>query len=260
MSKADYRDLLFNKDYHETIRIPITLEAEDYIETIQSMEADQLFEDFDNFCQLYEGLPEQCFQKDILMLPPDLNVKLLDIFNFIGEEKPLTSLKDRRAKANEKLESPKAVIKKEKPMAPHQYLKRIITALTTKKQKIVKYKTPNAPSRYKTEKITAKNESPNCPTLNRKKQNLVKMCFLDYLDKSDIVSRKRIKYVDNSLRDMVNKKYVNSYRELGKSQGTNSVFKVHKTLLLIEDGCISSREKLDNNGQIVTEKDLSRSL
>ena len=70
-------------------------EAKAYVKTIcgiLSMKADELFENFDNFCQLdEEDSPQKRRHKNILTRAPVLNVELLEIFNVLAYDEIVSS-------------------------------------------------------------------------------------------------------------------------------------------------------------------------
>ena len=59
----------------------------DYAETIKNMTADVLFDNFDDFCQMSEDLPELFTPTRKLNETPDLNVNLEDIFSKLVYDK-----------------------------------------------------------------------------------------------------------------------------------------------------------------------------
>ena len=65
-----------------------------YVEKIKSMTADELFDKFDDFCQLNQDLPQKLRKIDKLNKPSSLNFDLLQIFKMLGsDETPFTSPK-----------------------------------------------------------------------------------------------------------------------------------------------------------------------
>ena len=59
----------------------------DYAETIKNMTADVLFDNFDDFCQMSEDLPELFTPTRKLNETPDLNINLTDIFSKLVYDK-----------------------------------------------------------------------------------------------------------------------------------------------------------------------------
>ena len=81
--------------------------AQDYIDRINRYTANELFDNFSDFCDLDQESQQKRRQKKVLAKPSDLNVNLLKVFDILAdEESPCTPVKIRTPKTTATKESP----------------------------------------------------------------------------------------------------------------------------------------------------------
>ena len=86
-----------------------------YVEKIKGMTADELFDGFDNFCNLNQDATLLRRQKKILTTPLDLNIDLLDIFNILACDETARLPKIKTTKATTRNATARTAITRESP-------------------------------------------------------------------------------------------------------------------------------------------------